>query len=197
MTNIFLFIFVALFFLFYQRFKNKTERDRYLQEPRMYKKLTPSGMTKCQNVLEYYRAWQEEGYFYTQTELCGGGNLKNLLENLNDPPALPESTVWYVIRQVATGLNRMHTLKLVHMDIKPENILITEDGVLKLGDLGMTRPVDCNEDGLEGDARYIAPELLNSPIKTRQLDLFSLGVMIWELAAGRNPPKEGSLKLNN
>ena len=162
----------------------------------MYKKLTPSGMTKCQNVLEYYRAWQEEGYFYTQTELCGGGNLKNLLENLNDPPALPESTVWYVIRQVATGLNRMHTLKLVHMDIKPENILITEDGVLKLGDLGMTRPVDCNEDGLEGDARYIAPELLNSPIKTRQLDLFSLGVMIWELAAGRNPPKEGSFKEN-
>jgi serine/threonine protein kinase len=79
------------------------------------------------------------------------------------------------------------------MDIKPENILITEDGVLKLGDLGMTRPVGCNEDGLEGDARYIAPELLNSPIKTRQLDLFSLGVMIWELAARRNPPKEGDL----
>ena len=63
-----------------KRFKNKTERDRYLQEPRMYKKLTPSGMTKCQNVLEYYRAWQEEGFFYTQTELCPGGNLKNLLE---------------------------------------------------------------------------------------------------------------------
>jgi serine/threonine protein kinase len=113
---------------------------------------------------------------------------------LNDPtPFLPEPTVWYIIRQVATGLNRMHTLKLVHMDIKPENILITEDGVLKLGDLGMARPVDTNEDGLEGDARYIAPELLNSPIKTRQLDLFSLGVMIWELAAGRNPPKEGDL----
>jgi tRNA A-37 threonylcarbamoyl transferase component Bud32 len=115
-----------------KRFKNKTERDRYLQEPRMYKKLTPSGMTKCQNVLEYYRAWQEEGYFYTQTELCSGGNLKNLLEQLEDPtPALPESTVWYVIRQVATGLNRMHTLGLVHMDIKPENILITETGKIE------------------------------------------------------------------
>ena len=49
-------------------------------------------------MLEYYRAWQEEGYFYTQTELCSGGNLKNLLEQLEDPtPALPESTVWYVL----------------------------------------------------------------------------------------------------
>ena len=106
---------------------------------------------------------------------------------------MPESTVWYVIRQVATGLNRMHTLGLVHMDIKPENILITETGILKVGDLGMARPVQTNEDGLEGDARYMAPELLNGSIKTRQLDLFSFGVMIWELAAGRSPPKEGDL----
>ena len=82
-------------------------------------------------------------------------------------------------------------LGLVHMDIKPENILITNDGILKLGDLGMARPVQTNEDGLEGDARYMAPELLNGSIKTRQLDLFSFGVMVWELAAGRNPPKEG------
>ena len=101
--------------------------------------------------------------------------------------------MWYVIRQVATGLNRMHTLGLVHMDIKPENILITDDGILKLGDLGMARPVQTNEDGLEGDARYMAPELLNGSIKTRQLDLFSFGVMVWELAAGRNPPKEGDM----
>lgn len=57
----------------------------------------------------------------------------------------------------------------------------------------MARPVQTNEDGLEGDARYMAPELLNGSIKTRQLDLFSFGVMIWELASGRSPPKEGDL----
>jgi serine/threonine protein kinase len=56
---------------------------------------------------------------------------------------------------VATGLNRMHTLGLVHMDIKPENILITEQGVLKIGDLGMAQYVNTDEDGLEGDARYV------------------------------------------
>ena len=61
----------------------------------------------------------------------------------------------YVIKQVATGLNRMHTLGLVHMDIKPENILITEQGVLKIGDLGMAQYVNTDEDGLEGDARYV------------------------------------------
>ena len=49
----------------------------------------------------------------------------------------------------------MHTLGLVHMDIKPENILITEQGVLKIGDLGMAQYVNTDEDGLEGDARYV------------------------------------------
>ncbi len=114
-------------------------------------------------------------------------------QQLEEPTlALPEEAVWYVIKQVGTGLDRMHTNGLVHMDIKPENILISSDGVLKIGDLGMAQNVDSLEDGLEGDARYMAPELLQSSRKTRQLDLFSFGLMIWELAAGRPPPKEGA-----
>ena len=60
-----------------QRIKNKSDRTRYLQEPKMFKKLDRGTSS---NVLCYYRAWQEEGYFYTQTELCPGGNLKSLLE---------------------------------------------------------------------------------------------------------------------
>jgi serine/threonine protein kinase len=60
-----------------KRIKNKSDRLRYLQEPKMFKRL---GSETSSNVLTYYRAWQEEGYFYTQTELCSGGNLKNLLE---------------------------------------------------------------------------------------------------------------------
>lgn len=172
-----------------KRIRNKSDRLRYLQEPKMFQRL---GKSTSSNVLTYYRAWQEEGYFYTQTELCSGGNLKNLLEQLDDPPVLPEETIWYVVKQVATGLDQLHTKGLVHMDIKPDNILISDTGVLKLGDLGMARPVNCSEDGLEGDAVYMAPELLSSPVKTRQLDLFSFGVMIWELASGRFPPKTGT-----
>jgi serine/threonine protein kinase len=171
------------------RIKNKSDRLRYLQEPKMFKRL---GTSTSSNVLQYYSAWQEEGYFYTLTELCSGGNLKNLLEQLDDPPVLPEEAIWYVVKQVATGLDQLHTKGLVHMDIKPDNILISDTGVLKLGDLGMARPVNCSEDGLEGDAVYMAPELLTSPVKTRQLDLFSFGVMIWELASGRFPPRDGS-----
>ena len=59
------------------RIKNKSDRLRYLQEPKMFKRL---GTSTSSNVLQYYSAWQEEGYFYTLTELCSGGNLKNLLE---------------------------------------------------------------------------------------------------------------------
>jgi serine/threonine protein kinase len=114
------------------------------------------------------------------------------IQQLDDPPVLPEEAIWYVVKQVATGLDQLHTKGLVHMDIKPDNILISDTGVLKLGDLGMARPVNCSEDGLEGDAVYMAPELLTSPVKTRQLDLFSFGVMIWELASGHVPPKGGS-----
>ena len=57
-------------------------------------------------------------------------------QQLDDPPVLPEEAIWYVVKQVATGLDQLHTKGLVHMDIKPDNILISDTGVLKLGDLG-------------------------------------------------------------
>lgn len=80
---------------------------------------------------------------------------------------------------------------MVHMDIKPHNILMTETGVLKIGDLGLVRAVGNMEDGQEGDSRYMALELLDNPMKSPALDMFSLGVMIWEIATGQSPPKQG------
>ena len=80
-------------------------------------------------------------------------------------------------RAVAQGLSRIHGEHIVHVDIKPENILVTRDWVLKVGDLGLAYDLTgSRRDGVEGDNRYMAPELLDGP-PTCAADIFSLGMV--------------------
>jgi serine/threonine-protein kinase len=69
------------------------------------------------------------------------------------------------LRDVCVGLSQIHKQQLVHLDIKPENLLISASEKVKIGDLGLTRnsTLKRGEYFEEGDARYLAPELLNSP----------------------------------
>jgi serine/threonine protein kinase len=93
---------------------------------------------------------------------------------LGDVP-VPESTIWSFIVDVAAGLQHIHSNGLVHMDIKPQNIFLTEDGTLKIGDLGMMREDGNVEDGHEGDHVYMARELLDTNAKAPSADIFSFG----------------------
>ena len=95
-------------------------------------------------------------------------------QNLGDVP-VPESTIWSFIVDVAAGLQHIHSNGLVHMDIKPQNIFLTEDGTLKIGDLGMMREDGNVEDGHEGDQTYMARELLDTNAKAPSADIFSFG----------------------
>ena len=85
-----------------------------------------------------------------------------------------EKEILIMLRDVLSGLQHLHNLKIVHLDIKTgifvqfsinfsENILLSKEGIFKIGDLGISRfsTYNCNEDIDEGDSRYLAPELLN------------------------------------
>jgi len=96
--------------------------------------------------------------------------------------------------QIAAGLRALHHLEMYHQDLKPDNVLIDRDGTLKLIDFGSTRVAGMGEikralDGTvaQGTLNYAAPECLRGDICTRCSDLYSLGVIVYELLTGKLP----------
>jgi wee1-like protein kinase len=121
----------------------------------------------------------------------------------SDPQAsggyLPESQLRQIIRDILMGLEEVHRQDIVHLDIKPENILLGKSGKYKLADLGMSRLLTKITDPHtlpEGDCRYLARELLSREVlqhlpDLKKSDIFSLGITAYELISLANLEKNG------
>lgn len=110
-------------------------------------------------------------------ELCAGGSLNDFLEREN-ASAIPEMDLCQILRDLATGLEILHAHGIIHLDIKPENIYVTADGRLKIGDFGMATELTTatsRSSDLEGDAKYMAKELLSTSERRPSSDIFCLG----------------------
>lgn len=105
--------------------------------------------------------------------------------------SMPVSEVLKIGRQVAEALAAAHHHGIVHRDIKPENIMVREDGYVKLLDFGLARKTDGAQStsGLipAGTLRYMSPEQARGEKAGRASDIFSLGIVLYELATGRHP----------
>jgi len=116
---------------------------------------------------------------------------------------LSESFLWDCFHQIAKGLSHVHARGLIHLDIKPENILVDLksaplrwQAVYKLGDFGQARLKGSWADGSEGDAQYAAPEVINHKNNSdpqTSADIFSLGLLMFELSTRFALPKNGEL----
>jgi len=214
-----------------RHFRGKRDRDIAMAEVRSMQRLQgvcTDGGTKlmknatfAQYLVFFFRAWQEDGHFFCQTELCCRDTCREMMDSLRSqwntaklkypilvhslPAAVgvtvggvmdtagrlvPESTVWKICHDVCAGLSHIHSHGLVHYDIKPSNIFFvkheTKGTLCKIGDFGMAAAIGTSEDGQEGHQKYMAPELLSSGMKHPSADIFSLGLTLYELAAGLN-----------
>ncbi|GBM59435.1 Membrane-associated tyrosine- and threonine-specific cdc2-inhibitory kinase [Araneus ventricosus] len=160
-------------------FIGKADRERKLQEVQKHEQL-PSHP----NCVKFYKAWEEKQILYIQIELCKC-SLSQYAEENHD---ITENIVWYFLCDLLQAVKHLHDHNLVHLDIKPENIFITEDGICKLGDFGLvhdiTKPIS---DACEGDPKYIAPEVMEGKF-TKAADIFSLGITILEVAVDLDLP---------
>ena len=162
--------------------------ERFVREARTAAKLNHT------NVVQIYGAGYEEGTAYMALELVTGCSLFDLYKAQRP---FPPRRACELIRDVARGLSVAHDLGIVHRDIKPENILITEQGVPKLADFGLARASNqrITETGVFlGTPQYASPEQCNAMELTPASDLYSLGVVLYELLAGR-PPYEAPTPL--
>lgn len=157
-----------------------------------------------ENLVRYYGCWTENNRLYIQTELCEAGNLENRLVGQH---RFTESQLCDLLRQVLSGLSHIHKAGLCHLDIKPENILITfvkngveKDVVYKIGDLGLVMKADLKDDIMQdiegGDGRYMSPELMEgNPEKLvgnlEKSDVWSLGCTVYALARRKDLPTGG------
>jgi len=143
----------------------------------------------CPHIVRYYCSWLEDGRLHIQTELCECSLRDRLTDRKKKEPSDPrfkEPELMEVLRHVASGLQVLHQLGFVHLDVKPDNILVSrgEKGCYKVADLGLAAAAmgtGCDEVN-EGDCRYLAKEVIRGDLSNLpKADIFSLGLVLYEL----------------
>lgn len=130
-------------------------------------------------------------YFETSTEFCLISELATgqLFEVIEEDKRLPESEIRKICQQLTSALYYLHENNIIHRDIKPQNILISSSGVIKLCDFGFARLIDNKTmiESVKGTPLYMAPELIRDHPYNKKADLWSLGVILFELFVGQPP----------
>jgi eukaryotic-like serine/threonine-protein kinase len=159
---------------FVERFKREAQSAAALSHP---------------NIVSIFdRGASEDGTYYIAMEYLPGGTLKDRIISRG---ALPARTAAAVALQIAQALRVAHERGVIHRDIKPHNILITDSGDVKVTDFGIARAADASTISHPGDilgsAKYISPEqAMGEPVGPAS-DLYSLGVVLYEMLTGRVP----------
>ena len=129
-----------------------------------------------------------DGTYYIAMEYLPGGTLK---DRIMERGALPPRTAVAVALQIAEALQTAHERGVIHRDIKPPNILITDSGHVKVADFGIARAADATTISHPGDilgsAKYMSPEQATGEKVGPASDLYSLGVVLYEMLTGRVP----------
>ncbi|KAL3683437.1 hypothetical protein R1sor_001459 [Riccia sorocarpa] len=141
---------------------------------------------KHENIIEMLDAFESPQEFCVVTEFAQG----ELFEILEDDKCLPEGQVQAIAKQLVRALHYLHSHRIIHRDMKPQNILIGAGGIVKLCDFGFARAMSCNTmvlRSIKGTPLYMAPELVREQPYNHTADLWSLGVILYELYVGQPP----------
>ena len=146
-----------------------------------------AGMMNHANIITIYDAGEQEGLFYIAMEFIEGQTLQGLLKQ---EQTLPVERATNIVRQVCAGLDYAHARGIIHRDIKPANIMITGDGTVKIMDFGIAKSggTGMTSTGqVVGTPNYMSPEQVKGKPLDGRTDLFSVGVMLYEMLTGARP----------
>lgn len=151
------------------------------------------------NIVQTYHLGQVGGQYFMVMEYVKGVNLEQFLERHRQlGKAIPIDLAAFIISRVARGLTYAHTkcdregrhLNIVHRDIGPKNVMVAQEGDVKLTDFGIAKALDLmyNEEGkvIAGKDEYLSPEQASYAITDARADLFPLGIVLTELLLGKN-----------
>ncbi|MGI6224896.1 MAG: Stk1 family PASTA domain-containing Ser/Thr kinase [Peptococcales bacterium] len=140
------------------------------------------------NIVSIYDVGQEQDIHYLVMEYIKGKTLKELIQE-KAPLPLPE--VIDIVKQICDALEHAHENAIVHRDIKPHNIIITRGGRVKVTDFGIARAVSTatvtHTRGIIGSVHYFSPEQAKGEITGEKSDIYSLGIVLYEMVTGKLP----------
>lgn len=140
------------------------------------------------NIVNVYDVGEEDDVYYIVMEYVNGRTLKELIK---EKGKLSKEEILDFTRQIALALKHAHSNHIVHRDIKPHNILVTEDNRAKVTDFGIalaaTSSTITNTGSIIGSVHYFSPEQARGGYTDEKSDLYSLGIVMYEMATGRLP----------
>ena len=140
------------------------------------------------NIVEVYDVGEDNGEYYIVMEYVEGKHLKALLKK-RGKLTVPE--VIDIALQITNGLSVAHDSYIIHRDIKPQNILILENGLIKITDLGIAVAMNATQltqtNSVMGSVHYLPPEQASGKGATLQSDIYSIGILMYELLTGKLP----------
>ena len=142
------------------------------------------------NIVEVYDVGEEDGQYYIVMEYIEGKTLKQLIQKRG---ALTIPEVIDIMSQLTDGLTHAHDAYIIHRDIKPQNIMILDNGTVKITDFGIAVAVNATQltqtNSVMGTVHYLPPEQANGKSATVKSDIYSLGILMYELLTGSVPFK--------
>ena len=142
------------------------------------------------NIVSIYDVENEGEFYYLILEYVEGMTLKDyMIKN----PRIPIETIVHIAKQIASGLSHAHQNGIIHRDIKPQNILMNENLTCKITDFGIARAYGdttlTQTNQMLGTVYYLSPEQARGNVATAQSDIYSLGILIFEMITGQIPFK--------
>jgi eukaryotic-like serine/threonine-protein kinase len=163
------------------------------QNPEMLERFFREGKSAAnlqhENIVQIYQMGEKDGEHYIIMEFVEGSDLKTILKKSG---SIPWRIACLMMREVALGLGFAHQRGFIHRDIKPGNIMVSHRGEVKVMDFGIVRRIDSEltqTGSFLGTPSYMSPEQLKGEGISGRSDLFSLGVMFYEIMAGEKPFK--------
>ena len=140
------------------------------------------------NIVEIYDVGEDDGDYYIVMEYVDGKNLKQLLKKREK---LTTAEVVDIMLQITSAMGAAHDSLIIHRDLKPQNILIKDDGEIKITDFGIAMALNATQltqtNSAMGSVHYFPPEQANGKGSTLKSDVYSLGIMMYELLTGVLP----------
>lgn len=142
------------------------------------------------NIIRLFDVIRDKNTMFIVMEMCENGDFAKFLNNR----PLKEKHAHRFLHQITNGLKYLHEHKIIHRDLKPHNILITKNFILKISDFGLAKILDDDmSETICGSPLYMAPEILTYKPYDNKADLWSVGVILYEMLSGTTPFKSKSI----